>query len=212
MAELKPMILAKPRTVNFYAVRTHWASFTVIISTHYLSVNQSWIKKSFLNDIPDNQSGRYGTQAKFHRKINTFLSQICHQAKRNACTFTLETLTRNWILMLHDRLFRLQSIAWHLILTAMSTKSRESKVILSRHQLIYVISMERNGIEAYDFFFIISRRSIWWMVKYDIFTYLVIKQKAHLCFSVPHLCLVICIAKNKQAFSKIWIRLRVKCK
>lgn len=82
MAVLKPMILAKPRTVNFCAVRTLWASFTVIISTHYLSVNQSWIKKSFLNDIPDNQSGRYGTQAKFHRKINTFLSQICHQTKR----------------------------------------------------------------------------------------------------------------------------------
>lgn len=32
-------------------LRIHWASFTVIITTHYLSVNQSWIKKPFLNDI-----------------------------------------------------------------------------------------------------------------------------------------------------------------
>lgn len=142
----------------------------------------------------------FRTLKKFHHKINnTFSSQICHQTSRIALSHLKRSREIEILCCTIDYYY---SIACHLILTAMSTKFNELKAILSRHyQLIYVTLIKRNEIEAYGLFFCsflspsLNVRYDEWK-KHNLFTYLVIKQKAHLCFSCAT-SFLICIAKTK---------------
>lgn len=106
---------------------------------YYLPVNQSWIKIHIVNDIHWLSGTSY---LKFHHEINTFLSQICHQTKRMHFHTRDAHAKLKFLCCTID--YSILSIAWHLILTAMSTKFNELKAILSRHWLIYVTSMKWN--------------------------------------------------------------------
>lgn len=157
----------------------HWYNYTT-----WLRVNQSWIKIIQLKEID--------CQVLYTEVFTTRLTPFCpkYVNKRIACTFTLETLTRNLNFHVARLIIIIILCCMAFDSTTMSTKSNKLKAILSRHWLIYLTPMEWNrSCHFLSFSVALYLPSIWCderekKSKPFTFTYLLIKQKANSYFKV----------------------------